>query len=169
LACQSRNFEDQASILHENRQRDLSYRLSPAYISTMPPRIQLRPLIPSQILISPSTSVPSFLVPFLHNYTQSRNASILANLSDTPGSYSRKIRRGRGPSSGKGKTSGRGHKGQKQHGKVPVGMQGGQTADHVVHGKEGFNNIAYVKIATNPPPACRVLTNALATPSKCPP
>src|SRR5271170_5643767 len=104
----------------------------------MPPRLQLRPIIPSHL--SSSTSIPSFLLPFLHNI-QNRNASILANLSDTPGAYHKKIRRGRGPSSGKGKTSGRGHKGQKQHGKVPAGFQGGQTPDHVVHGKEGFNNV----------------------------
>ena len=47
---------------------------------------------------------------------------------------------GRGPSSGKGKTSGRGHKGQKQHGKVPQGMNGGQTPDEVVHGVRGDHN-----------------------------
>ncbi|KAL8690103.1 MAG: hypothetical protein Q9218_004371, partial [Villophora microphyllina] len=49
--------------------------------------------------------------------------------------------RGRGPSSGKGKTSGRGHKGQKQHGKVPRGFNGGQTKDEVVHGIRGFTNV----------------------------
>ncbi|GLB00181.1 YmL10, partial [Aspergillus tubingensis] len=50
-------------------------------------------------------------------HQQSRNAHILASLSDTQGAYNKRIRRGRGPASGKGKTSGRGHKGQKQHGK----------------------------------------------------
>jgi large subunit ribosomal protein L15 len=71
---------------------------------------------------------------------QSRSASILANLSDTPGAYNKRIRRGRGPSSGKGKTSGRGHKGQKQHGKVPARFQGGQTPQEIVHGTRGFEN-----------------------------
>lgn len=37
-----------------------------------------------------------------------------------------KKRIGRGESSGKGKTSGRGAKGQKQHGKVKIGFEGGQ-------------------------------------------
>jgi len=71
---------------------------------------------------------------------QTRNASILNSLSDNPGAYSKRIRRGRGPSSGKGKTSGRGHKGQKAHGKVPARFQGGQTPQEIVHGKRGFEN-----------------------------
>jgi hypothetical protein len=37
----------------------------------------------------------------------SRNTSILASLSDNPTAYNKRIRRGRGPASGKGKTSGR--------------------------------------------------------------
>ena len=103
----------------------------------MPPRF---PLHLAQTTQGWSTNLlPSFLVPFLHQH--SRPASILASLSDTAGAYNRKIRRGRGPSSGKGKTSGRGHKGQKQHGKVPTGFQGGQTPDEVVRGKEGFKNV----------------------------
>ncbi|KAI9703119.1 MAG: YmL10 [Candelina mexicana] len=80
----------------------------------------------------------SFLLPFLQQ--QQRAASILSSLSDNAGAYNKKIRRGRGPASGKGKTSGRGHKGQKQHGKVPRGFQGGQTPLEVVHGKRGFEN-----------------------------
>jgi hypothetical protein len=72
---------------------------------------------------------------------QIRNASILGSLSDTPGAYNKRIRRGRGPASGKGKTSGRGHKGQKQHGKVPAHFNGGQTTDEVVHGVRGFKNM----------------------------
>ncbi|KAI4133404.1 MAG: hypothetical protein LQ341_006166 [Variospora aurantia] len=74
-------------------------------------------------------------------YPQQRSASILSGLSDNPGAYHKSIRRGRGPSSGKGKTSGRGHKGQKQHGKVPRGFNGGQTKDEVVHGIRGFENV----------------------------
>ncbi|KAF2863166.1 ribosomal protein L15 [Piedraia hortae CBS 480.64] len=71
---------------------------------------------------------------------QQRNASILSSLSNVKSSYSHPKRVGRGPSSGKGKTSGRGHKGQKQHGKVPAGFTGGQTPDHIVHGERGFVN-----------------------------
>jgi len=96
-----------------------------------------------QGLSKPShATTASFLQPFLQRaqQCQSRNASILASLSDNPGAYNRAIRRGRGPSSGKGKTSGRGHKGQKQHGKVPKGFNGGQTPEEVVHGTRGFEN-----------------------------
>ncbi|KAL8860053.1 MAG: hypothetical protein Q9178_003602 [Gyalolechia marmorata] len=82
-------------------------------------------------------SIPS-LFPFL--YPQQRSASILSALSDNPAAYHKKIRRGRGPSSGKGKTSGRGYGGQKAHGKVPRGFNGGQTPDEVVHGVRGFDN-----------------------------
>ena len=56
-------------------------------------------------------------------------------------SFKKRIRRGRGPSSGKGKTSGRGHKGQKQHGKVPAGFQGGQTPLHITHPEKGEVNL----------------------------
>ncbi|KAI5290847.1 YmL10 [Ascosphaera acerosa] len=77
-----------------------------------------------------------------------RHASILSQLSDAPGAKHRAIRRGRGPASGKGKTSGRGHKGQKQHGKVPAGFQGGQTPNEVVHGRQGFDNIFAPDMAT---------------------
>jgi large subunit ribosomal protein L15 len=65
----------------------------------------------------------------------------LSSLSDNKAAYNKRIRRGRGPASGKGKTSGRGHKGQKQHGKVPYGFSGGQTADIVVHGERGADNM----------------------------
>ncbi|KAL2258883.1 hypothetical protein VTK26DRAFT_7628 [Humicola hyalothermophila] len=71
---------------------------------------------------------------------QTRSASILASLSDNKGAYHKRIRRGRGPSSGYGKTAGRGHKGQKQHGKVKPWFQGGQTPLIVSHGRMGFIN-----------------------------
>lgn len=104
----------------------------------MPPRLQLlrraAVTIPSQQSYQP---LAPFLYPFL---SQQRSASILSSLSDTKGAYNKRIRRGRGPASGKGKTSGRGHKGQKQHGKVPVGFNGGQTPDWVVAGPRGFDN-----------------------------
>ncbi|KAI9783246.1 MAG: YmL10 [Geoglossum umbratile] len=81
--------------------------------------------------------ITSFLIPFLQ---QRRPVSILSSLSDNASAYNKRIRRGRGPSSGKGKTSGRGHKGQKQHGKVPRGFQGGQTPVEIVKGERGFTN-----------------------------
>jgi len=109
----------------------------------MPPRLQILSLPRPQGCFwkaaQPFTSSLSFLLPQLQQ--QSRNAHILASLSDNPGAYSKKIRRGRGPASGKGKTSGRGHKGQKQHGKVPTGFNGGQTPEIVVHGERGFTNM----------------------------
>ncbi|KAK4504844.1 hypothetical protein PRZ48_002807 [Zasmidium cellare] len=104
----------------------------------MPPRLQLlrraAVSIPSQQSYQP---LAPFLYPFL---SQQRSASILSSLSDNKGAYNKRIRRGRGPASGKGKTSGRGHKGQKQHGKVPAGFNGGQTPDWVVAGPRGFDN-----------------------------
>jgi hypothetical protein len=108
------------------------------HIAKMPPRIQL---FAQAVRAFPSQAyqpVAPFLYPFLHQ--QQRPASILSSLSDTKGAYGHRIRRGRGPSSGKGKTSGRGHKGQKQHGKVPFNFQGGQTPDIVVSGTRGEVN-----------------------------
>lgn len=142
----------------------------------MPPR-----LIPCPLSSKPSstlTSLSSFLLPFLHQ--QARPASILSSLSDTKGAYNKRIRRGRGPSSGKGKTSGRGHKGQKQHGKVPAGFTGGQTKDEVVRGKHGFKNMYEENTPPSPPPQTQLLPNAnhtanpksllaLDTPKRCPP
>lgn len=92
-----------------------------------------------QALPRPSTTIASFLVPFIH--VQIRSASILSSLSDNPSAYNKKIRRGRGPSSGKGKTSGRGQKGQKARGKVPKQFNGGQTPEEITHGKLGFTNV----------------------------
>jgi large subunit ribosomal protein L15 len=108
----------------------------------MRPSLQMLPLRWQQILSKPAVSTASPLTFLLPQFQQqSRNAHILASLSDTPGAYNKRIRRGRGPASGKGKTSGRGHKGQKQHGKVPAGFNGGQTPEIVVHGERGFNNV----------------------------
>lgn len=105
----------------------------------MPPRLQLLSK-PAQAVLRPAYQP---LAPFLYpsSLCQQRAASILSALSDTPGSYNKKHKLGRGPASGKGKTSGRGHKGQKQHGKVPAGFNGGQTPDEVVHGKRGYVNV----------------------------
>ncbi|KAK7906226.1 YmL10 [Exophiala xenobiotica] len=117
----------------------------------MPPRLPLRlvqakaPTLDRLSPTSTTTSIASFLLPFLH--TQSRNASILSSLSDRPGAYNRRIRRGRGPASGNGGKSGRGSDGQKQHGKVPAGFNGGQTPEHIVHGKYGFVNLHATEMA----------------------
>jgi large subunit ribosomal protein L15 len=99
----------------------------------MPPRLNLETF--NVATVAPRALTTAFLLPFLQQ--QTRSASIISSLSDVPSAYNKRIRRGRGPSSGKGKTSGRGHKGQKQHGKVPYGFQGGQTVEEVVKGKGG--------------------------------
>lgn len=105
--------------------------------SNMPPRVPVRL---AHSLQQPKFTLFSFLVPFLQ-HPQTRNASILSSLSDNPSAYNKKIRRGRGPSSGKGKTSGRGQKGQKARGKVPKNFNGGQTPESMAHGKMGFKNV----------------------------
>ena len=84
--------------------------------------------------------VPSLAGLFSALSIQTRHASILADLRDNRAAYNKRIRVGRGPSSGKGKTSGRGHKGQKQHGKVSPWFQGGQTPLLFQRGKLGFEN-----------------------------
>ncbi|KAI0103124.1 hypothetical protein F4776DRAFT_658108 [Hypoxylon sp. NC0597] len=107
----------------------------------MPPRIPPR-LTAQCCRASIEQSSPSSLVGLFGALSiQTRSASILANLSDNPGAYHKRIRLGRGPSSGKGKTSGRGHKGQKQHGKVKPWFQGGQTPLIVQRGRLGFENL----------------------------
>jgi large subunit ribosomal protein L15 len=72
---------------------------------------------------------------------QSRSASILANLRENAGAHQKRIRVGRGPSSGYGKTSGRGHNGRKKHGQVTPRFQGGQTPLAISHGRKGFENL----------------------------
>ena len=121
---------------------------SPVIMSAKP---RLRPLLYISSLLShqshQSHQISPFLVPFL--CTQHRAASILSALSDNPGAYNKKIRRGRGPSSGKGKTAGRGHNGQKQHGKVPRGFNGGQTPDHIVNPIRGIENRSTKFVSTS--------------------
>ncbi|CAJ2506796.1 Uu.00g079820.m01.CDS01 [Anthostomella pinea] len=106
----------------------------------MPPRIPAR--LASQCcqaaIDSPARS--SIVGLFAALSVQTRSASILANLSDNRGAHQKRIRVGRGPSSGKGKTSGRGHKGQKQHGHVKPWFQGGQTPLIFQKGRLGFEN-----------------------------
>ncbi|KAJ5166915.1 54S ribosomal protein L10 [Penicillium canariense] len=112
----------------------------------MPPRLMALPMQLSQFITRQFTQASplAFLTP---TFQQSRNASILSSLSDNPTAYNKRIRRGRGPASGKGKTSGRGHKGQKQHGKVPANFNGGQTPDIVVSGERGYKNLFSVDMA----------------------
>jgi len=109
--------------------------------TTMPPRLKTLRLA-SALLARPHVSrITPLLAPFLLP-TQQRSASILSSLSDNDGAYNKRIRRGRGPSSGKGKTGGRGQKGQHAHGKVPAGFEGGQTPLSVttpVRGRNKYN------------------------------
>lgn len=91
-------------------------------------------------------------VPVQPATSQSRSAHILANLRDNKGAYNKRIRKGRGASSGYGKTSGRGHKGQGQHGHVKPWFQGGQTPLIFKHGSRGFVN-QYVLYTSHAPKA----------------
>ncbi|KAJ5204472.1 54S ribosomal protein L10 [Penicillium cinerascens] len=110
----------------------------------MAPRLMGLPTQLQKFIARPFQASPlAFLVPQF----QQRGAHILSSLSDNPSAYNKRIRRGRGPASGKGKTSGRGHKGQGQHGKVPAGFNGGQTPDIVVHGERGEKNLFALEMA----------------------
>jgi len=104
-------------------------------IYAMPPRLQALCLASARLA---KTSTAPILAPFLAP-VQQRSASILSSLSDTKGAYHKRIRRGRGPASGKGKTAGRGQKGQHAHGKVPAGFQGGQTPLEITKPERGRN------------------------------
>ncbi|KAH7386141.1 ribosomal protein L18e/L15P [Pyrenochaeta sp. MPI-SDFR-AT-0127] len=102
----------------------------------MPPRLRVVRLASSILSISSKTPAIPIVSPFLLP-PQVRCASILSSLSDNVGAYSKKIRRGRGPASGKGKTGGRGQKGQHAHGKVPAGFEGGQTPQSITNPERG--------------------------------
>ena len=65
----------------------------------------------------------------------------LNELKPAAGSRSKRLRKGRGLSSGHGFTSGRGTKGQKAHGKTRLGFEGGQTPLYRQIPKRGFTNI----------------------------
>ncbi|KAK1778763.1 ribosomal protein L18e/L15P [Copromyces sp. CBS 386.78] len=111
----------------------------------MPPRLPLaqaaRCCQASLTATRPSVPASSSLISlFAALSVQTRSASILASLSDNKGAYHKRIRKGRGPSSGYGKTSGRGMNGQKSKGKVNPWFQGGQTPLIVSHGRKGFVN-----------------------------
>lgn len=65
----------------------------------------------------------------------------LNELKPVTGSRSKRLRKGRGLSSGHGFTSGRGTKGQKAHGKTRLGFEGGQMPLYRQIPKRGFTNI----------------------------
>ena len=65
----------------------------------------------------------------------------LNELKPAAGSRSKRLRNGRGLSSGHGFTSGRGTKGQKAHGKTRLGFEGGQMPLYRQIPKRGFTNI----------------------------
>lgn len=65
----------------------------------------------------------------------------LNELKPAAGSRFKRLRKGRGLSSGHGFTSGRGTKGQKAHGKTRLGFEGGQMPLHRQMPKRGFSNI----------------------------
>ncbi|KAF2865433.1 ribosomal protein L18e/L15P [Massariosphaeria phaeospora] len=115
----------------------------------MPPRLKALRLASSLLSTFHASPVRPLIAPFLVP-TQQRSASILSSLSDTKGAYKKKIRRGRGPSSGKGKTAGRGQKGQHAHGKVPAGFQGGQTPLEITKPVRGRNKHNPFKVEMSP-------------------
>ena len=66
----------------------------------------------------------------------------LNEIRNNPGSHKRKLKVGRGSSSGLGKTSGRGVKGAKARtGNAVYGFEGGQMPLYMRLPKRGFNNI----------------------------
>ena len=65
----------------------------------------------------------------------------LNELKPAAGSRFKRLRKGRGLSSGHGFTSGRGTNGQKAHGKTRLGFEGGQMPLYRQMPKRGFSNI----------------------------
>ena len=65
----------------------------------------------------------------------------LNELKPAAGSRFKRLRKGRGLSSGHGFTSGRGTKGQKAHGKTSLGFERGQMPLYRQMPKRGFSNI----------------------------
>ncbi|MBI3677670.1 MAG: 50S ribosomal protein L15 [Proteobacteria bacterium] len=66
----------------------------------------------------------------------------LNEIRNNPGAHKRKLKVGRGSSSGLGKTSGRGVKGAKARtGTKVYGFEGGQMPLHMRMPKRGFNNV----------------------------
>ena len=72
----------------------------------------------------------------------------LNELRDNPGATKSRMRKGRGPGSGKGKTAGRGIKGQKSRSGVAInGYEGGQMPLYQRLPKRGFNKPNRAKFA----------------------
>jgi hypothetical protein len=115
--------------------------LNPKTTHTMPPRIPARLTAQCCRTTLDASNSTSLVGVFAALSIQTRNASILSDLRDNRGAYQKRIRLGRGPSSGKGKTSGRGMNGQKAHGKVNPWFQGGQTPLLFSRGRYGFDNL----------------------------
>ena len=65
----------------------------------------------------------------------------LNELKPSEGSRFKRLRKGRGLSSGHGFTSGRGTKGQKAHGKTRLGFEGGQMPLYRQKPKRGFTSM----------------------------
>ena len=65
----------------------------------------------------------------------------LNELQPAEGSRFKRLRKGRGLSSGHGFTSGRGTKGQKAHGKTRLGFEGGQMPLYRQKPKRGFTSM----------------------------
>ena len=117
---------------------------APSHTVTMPPRLQILRL--ARPVLSPSQRpTAQFALSIQH-----RSASILSSLSDTKGAYNKRIKRGRGPASGKGKTAGRGQKGQHAHGKVPAGFEGGQTPQWITNPERGRGKYNPFKVEMSP-------------------
>lgn len=117
--------------------------------TAMPPRVRAVRLA-SSLISSPSWSCVTPLASAFVLPAQQRCASILSSLSDNAGAYNKKIRRGRGPASGKGKTAGRGQKGQHAHGKVPAGFEGGQTPQWITNPERGRGKHNPFKVEMSP-------------------
>lgn len=109
--------------------------------TAMPPRLQILRLARPVVSPTSHTSV---------QFAQQRSASILSSLSDNSGAYNKRIKRGRGPASGKGKTAGRGQKGQHAHGKVPAGFEGGQTPQWITNPDRGRGKYNPFKVEMSP-------------------
>lgn len=115
----------------------------------MPPRLPHVRLASSLLSTVRKTPTAPPIASFLLT-VQQRCASILSSLADNKGAYNKKIRRGRGPASGKGKTGGRGQKGQHAHGKVPAGFEGGQTPQSITNPERGRGKYNPFKVDMSP-------------------
>ena len=71
----------------------------------------------------------------------------LNELKPVAGSRFKRLRKGRGLSSGHGFTSGRGTKGQKAHGKTRLGFEGGQMPLYRQKPKRGFTSMNHKDFA----------------------